>query len=78
MYSWAIGPDWERLPEPDNASEVEVRLTAGSPQRPSAAHGHRHLDRHGPGWAAPRDGVADDGGWPLHTDQYGASLGGGR
>src|SRR3712207_9294203 len=37
-----------------------------------------YLDRHGPGWAAPRDGVADDGGRPLPIDQYAASLGVGR
>lgn len=35
---------------------------------------HRHLDRHGPGWQAVRDGVADEQGWPLYLARYAGLL----
>jgi hypothetical protein len=31
----------------------------------AAALEHRNLDRHGAGWEGVRDGVGDQGGWPL-------------
>jgi hypothetical protein len=31
---------------------------------------HRHLDRHGTGWEAVRDGVDGDQGWLLYLTRY--------
>ena len=31
---------------------------------------HRHLDRHGEGWAGVREGVSTDEGWPLYLSRY--------
>ena len=31
---------------------------------------HRNLERHGPGWEGVRDGVAEEGGWPLYLARY--------
>ena len=58
VFSWDIGPTWQVETEPDNTSEVEVRFIAETPQRTRVELEHRHLDRHGPGWEAVRDGVA--------------------
>jgi hypothetical protein len=33
---------------------------------------HRHLDRHGPGWEAVRDGIADEQGWQVYLDRFAA------
>ena len=33
---------------------------------------HRHLDRHGEGWQAVRDGVDNDQGWALYLNRYAA------
>ena len=74
VFSWDIGPDWQIVPDPDNASEVEVRFTALSPDRTRVELEHRNIDRHGPGWEAVRAGVATDQGWPLYLDRYVAVL----
>src|SRR5688572_7370054 len=71
-FSWDIGPTWQLETDPANASEVEVRWFAEAPDRTRVELEHRHLDRHGPGWEAVRDGIADDAGWTLYLDRYAA------
>ena len=70
VFSWDIGPQWQLEADPDNASEVEIRFIAESPHRTQIELEHRNIDRHGPGWEAVRDGVADDAGWPLYLARY--------
>ena len=72
VFSWDIGPQWQIETEPENTSEVEVRFVAETPQRTRVELEHRNIDRHGPGWQAVRDGVADDAGWPLYLFRYAA------
>ena len=74
VFSWDIGPDWQLVAEPANASEVEVRFIPETPARTRVALEHRNIDRHGPGWEAVRDGVATDQGWTLYLDRYAALL----
>jgi uncharacterized protein YndB with AHSA1/START domain len=74
VFSWDIGPDWQLVADPENASEVEVRFVAEGPQRTRVDLEHRHIDRHGPGWEAVRAGIADDAGWPLYLNRYAALL----
>jgi uncharacterized protein YndB with AHSA1/START domain len=70
VFSWDISPRWQIESDPAQTSEVEVRFVAETPQRTRVELEHRHLDRHGPGWEAVRDGVADDQGWPLYLARY--------
>ena len=72
VFSWDIGPTWQVETDPDNTSEVEVRFVREDDRRTRVELEHRNLDRHGPGWEAVRDGVADDQGWPLYLDRYAA------
>ena len=72
VFSWDISPQWRLETDPDSASEVEVRFVAETPQRTRVELEHRHLDRHGSGWEAVRDGVAHDEGWPLYLARYAA------
>jgi hypothetical protein len=70
VFSWDISPRWQIESDPDHTSEVEVRFLAETPERTRVELEHRNLDRHGPGWEAVRDGVADDAGWPLYLARY--------
>ncbi|TYP88984.1 SRPBCC family protein [Blastococcus xanthinilyticus] len=72
VFSWDIGPQWQVDTDPDHSSEVEVRWIAETPGRTRVELEHRNLDRHGPGWQAVSDGIADDAGWPLYLDRYAA------
>jgi hypothetical protein len=51
-----------------------VRFIAEAPDRTRVELEHRHLDRHGPGWQAVRDGIGGDQGWPLYLDRYSALI----
>ncbi len=70
VFSWDIGPQWQIETDPENTSEVEVRFIVDTPQRTRVELEHRNIDRHGPGWEAVRDGIADDAGWPLYLARY--------
>jgi uncharacterized protein YndB with AHSA1/START domain len=70
VFSWDISPQWQLEADQANASEVEVRFVAEAPERTRVELEHRNLDRHGPGWENVRDGVGDDGGWPLYLARY--------
>jgi uncharacterized protein YndB with AHSA1/START domain len=70
VFSWDISPRWQLEADERNASEVEVRFVAESPERTRLELEHRNLDRHGSGWEAVRDGVDDDAGWPLYLARY--------
>ena len=78
VFSWDIGPQWQIETEPDNTSEVEVRFVAQTPHRTRVELEHRNIDRHGPGWQAVSEGVADDAGWPLYLARYATLFAAGR
>ena len=71
LFSWDISPQWQQETDPEHTSEVEVRFTELGPSRTRVELEHRHLDRHGVGWEAGRDGVGSDGGWPLYLTRLG-------
>ncbi|WP_435148770.1 SRPBCC family protein [Micromonospora aurantiaca (nom. illeg.)] len=70
VFSWDISPAWQLEQDLENASEVEVRFVAETPQRTRVELEHRNLERHGPGWESVRDGVGHDEGWPLYLARY--------
>ena len=72
VFSWDIGPDWQIVADPENASEVEVRFVAEGPDRTRVELEHRNIDRHGPGWPSVRDCVGHEAGWLLYLDRYAA------
>ena len=72
VFSWDIGPTWQLETDPANASEVEVRFVAETPERTRVELEHRNLDRHGSGWEAVAGGVGHDEGWPLYLARYAA------
>ncbi|MQA61031.1 MAG: ATPase [Actinophytocola sp.] len=70
VISWDITPQWQIETDPDRTSEVEVRFVAAGPDRTRVELEHRHLDRHGHGWEAGREGVASEGGWSLYLRRF--------
>jgi uncharacterized protein YndB with AHSA1/START domain len=72
VFSWDISPQWQIETEVENTSEVEVRFIAETPERTRVELEHRNIDRHGPGWQAVADGVADDAGWSLYLARFAA------
>jgi uncharacterized protein YndB with AHSA1/START domain len=70
VFSWDISPRWQLEADESNASEVEVRFVAETPERTRVELEHRNLDRHGPGWESVRDGVDSDAGWALYLVRY--------
>ena len=74
VFSWDIGPDWQLVADPDNASEVEVRFIPETAGRTRVELEHRNIDRHGPGWEGITAGVGGDDGWPLYLDRFAALL----
>lgn len=71
VFSWDISPYWQIETDATKTSEVEVRFVPESPDKTRVELEHRHLDRHGDGWQGVRDGVADEGGWPLYLARFG-------
>jgi uncharacterized protein YndB with AHSA1/START domain len=72
VFSWDISPRWQIEANPDLTSEVEVRFFAETPERTRVELEHRNLDRHGVEWESVRDGVGNEGGWPLYLQRYAA------
>jgi uncharacterized protein YndB with AHSA1/START domain len=70
VFSWDISPQWRLEADESNASEVEVRFVAETPERTRLELEHRNLDRHGGGWESLREGVDGDQGWPLYLALY--------
>lgn len=70
VFSWDISPRWQIEADLDLTSEVDVRFVSETPERTRVELEHRNIDRHGEGWEAVRDGVADDDGWPLYLRRY--------
>jgi uncharacterized protein YndB with AHSA1/START domain len=74
VFAWHLNGEWQFDPDPDHASEVEVRFVAEAPGRTRVELEHRNLERHGPGWEPERDAVGGEGGWPLYLQRFGQVL----
>jgi uncharacterized protein YndB with AHSA1/START domain len=76
VFSWDISPYWQVETDTEKRSEVEVTFTALDEELTRVDIDHRHLDRHGEGWAGVREGVSTDQGWPLYLSRYADLLNG--
>jgi uncharacterized protein YndB with AHSA1/START domain len=69
IVTWQINGEWQYDPDPEHASEVEIRFTADGPDRTTVELEHRHLDRL-VGGQAMREAIGGAGGWTSVLERY--------
>jgi uncharacterized protein YndB with AHSA1/START domain len=69
VVTWQINGQWQFDPEPDHASELDVRFTADGPEQTMVEIEHRHLDRLVNGQAM-HDGISGGGGWSAILETF--------
>ena len=69
VVTWQINGEWQYDPDPEHASEIEVRFTADGPGQTTVELVHRHLDRL-VGGQAIYDGISGGGGWSSILDKF--------
>ena len=62
VVTWQINGQWQFDPDPEHASDIEVRFTPDGPDQTTVELEHRHLERLVDGQAL-RDGITGGGGW---------------
>lgn len=73
LFTWQINGQWQFDPDPEHASEIEVRFTADGPDQTVVAVEHRHLDRL-VGGQAIHDTLNQGGSWPALLDSYAKTI----
>jgi uncharacterized protein YndB with AHSA1/START domain len=74
-FTWQISPRREPVPDPANASEVEVRVRAdGAGSRVEVEH--RGFERHGDDAEDYAAALGSEQGWPYMLGRYAARLSG--
>ncbi len=64
LLAWHLTPDWEYDPDPEHASQVEIRFIRVDAQTTRVTLEHSGFERHGAGAERMRESVASTGGWP--------------
>jgi len=72
--SWHLQADWQFDPNPEKASEVEIRFFAEGAGKTRVELEHRGLERHGAGWEQIRTGVDSPGGWSAILENFAKAL----
>jgi uncharacterized protein YndB with AHSA1/START domain len=70
ILAWQLDAAWQYDPDPDHASEVEVRFVEEGPDSTRVELEHRAFERHGAGAEAVRGGVDDAQGWTYCLDLF--------
>jgi uncharacterized protein YndB with AHSA1/START domain len=69
VFTWQISGAWQFDPDPDHASEIEVRFTVDGPDLTTVEVEHRHFDRLDGGQAI-HDAIRAGGGWALLLEGF--------
>jgi uncharacterized protein YndB with AHSA1/START domain len=70
VFSWHLQGDFKFDPNPEKASEVEIRFFAESDDKTRLELEHRKLERHGTGWEQVRTNVGAPGGWTFVLESF--------
>jgi uncharacterized protein YndB with AHSA1/START domain len=69
VFTWQINGTWQFDPDPEHASEIDVRFTANGPDETTVEVEHRHFERL-EGGQAIHDAINGGGGWALLLDGF--------
>jgi uncharacterized protein YndB with AHSA1/START domain len=69
IFTWQINGSWRFDPDPDHASEIEVRFSADGPEQTTVNVEHRHFQRLDGGQAI-NDAIRGGGGWTQLLEGY--------
>ncbi|MER5332420.1 SRPBCC family protein [Micromonospora sp. NPDC002717] len=72
VFTWQIGADRAPVPDPAQASEVEVLFHADGPERTRVEVEHRHFDRHGEAAEGYRQALT--AGWHELLSRYATTV----
>lgn len=72
VFTWQINGRWQFDPDPEHASEIDVRFGAEGPDRTTVEVEHRYFERLVAGQAV-RDAIRGGGGWPALLASYAAA-----
>ena len=70
VFTWQISPGREPEPDPEKASEVEVRFEPDGPSKTRVQFTHRQLQRHGASGEHYKASLASPQGWPHILGRY--------
>jgi uncharacterized protein YndB with AHSA1/START domain len=69
-FAWHLQADWKFDPDPEKASEVEIRFFATDAGETRVELEHRNLERHGASWEQVRTSVDSPGGWTAILENF--------
>ncbi|MHA6785546.1 SRPBCC family protein [Pseudonocardia saturnea] len=69
VFTWQINGTWQFDPDPDHASEIDVRFTATGPAETTVEVVHSSFERL-TGGGTINDAIRGGGGWVLLLDQF--------
>ena len=69
LFTWQINGHWQFDPDPDHASEIEVRFHADGPTQTTVEVEHRYFERLVDGQNV-HNAIRSGGGWPALLDSY--------
>ena len=73
VFAWHLNGEWQFDPDPDHASEVEVRFVAEGPNSTLVELEHRGFERHGDTAPGVHGAVSDSSGWNYCLERFAAA-----
>ena len=73
VFAWHLNGEWQFDPDPDHASEVEVRFVAEGPNSTQVELEHRGFERHGDSAPGVHGAVGDSSGWNYCLERFAAA-----
>jgi uncharacterized protein YndB with AHSA1/START domain len=73
VLAWHLQGDWSYDPDPEKASEIEVRFVEEEPGTTRVELSHRHIERHD-GQEEVMSGIGSPNGWSGILESYARSV----